>query len=157
MADVRLEPMTPAEYDDFLARTVEEYADAVVSSGSVPAADAPDFAREQFASLLPDGLASEGQLLWTAYDGERPVGVLWVALEPKASGTTAYVYELWVHPDARRSGYGRAIMRAGEDECRRRGAVSLGLNVFGDNAPARSLYDQLGFEVTSVRMRKSLV
>jgi len=34
--------------------------------------------------------------------------------------------------------------------------VSIGLNVFGDNLGAQSLYKQMGFETTSIQMRKLL-
>lgn len=47
-------------------------------------------------------------------------------------------------------------MIAGEQLARSRGAQSLGLNVFGFNSAARGLYESLGYEETSVKMKKSL-
>jgi ribosomal protein S18 acetylase RimI-like enzyme len=61
-----------------------------------------------------------------------------------------------VHEDQRGKGYGRSIMLAGEDECRRRGHEYLDLNVYGDNGIAIGLYDSLGYVVTSQQMRKTL-
>ncbi len=58
--------------------------------------------------------------------------------------------------DQRGKGYGRSIMLAGEEECRRRGYEFLDLNVFGNNSTAISLYDSLGYVVTSQQMRKTL-
>ena len=39
---------------------------------------------------------------------------------------------------------------------REHGAVTLGLNVFGFNSIARSLYRSLGYEESAVQMRKKL-
>jgi GNAT superfamily N-acetyltransferase len=61
-----------------------------------------------------------------------------------------------VWADLRRKGYGRAMIQAVEQRCREWGVVSIGLSVFGFNLPARALYEQTGFEVTAIQMRKRL-
>ena len=67
-----------------------------------------------------------------------------------------FIFGIEVHSGQRGKGYGRAIMLAGEDECRRRGYAQLDLNVFGNNRTAISLYESLGYTVTSQQMRKRL-
>lgn len=109
-----------------------------------------------FERLLPDGLATAHHDLWIAVDDDQPVGVLWLFTKSRATGPESFIYELLVHADKRRRGYGRAIMLAALDVCRRRGVVSVGLNVFGHNAPARELYDSLGFAVVSTSMKLTL-
>jgi len=157
MTAVRLEPMTREEYDAYRVLAEDEYAESIARSGLMPEAEARRKSTEDFARILPDGFDSEGHLFWTAYDGDRDVGMLWLKLEDSSEGTTAFGYDFAVKPELRRSGYGRAIMAAAEDECRRRGVVSVGLNVFGDNLGAQALYEQMGFEVTAIQMRKRLV
>jgi ribosomal protein S18 acetylase RimI-like enzyme len=61
-----------------------------------------------------------------------------------------------VHEDLRRRGYGRSVIRAAEEACRRLGVASVGLSVFGFNDGARALYEQLGFTVTAQTMVKAL-
>ena len=61
-----------------------------------------------------------------------------------------------MHSGQRGNGYGRAIMLAGENECRRRGYARLDLNVFGTNRTAISLYESLGYTVSSQQMSKRL-
>ena len=57
----------------------------------------------------------------------------------------------------RRGGHPGAFRRrAGQRECRDRGVVAVRLNVFGSNRGAQALYEQTGFEVTSVVMTKRL-
>jgi ribosomal protein S18 acetylase RimI-like enzyme len=53
-------------------------------------------------------------------------------------------------------GFGRAAMVLAEQEARRGGARRLGLNVFGTNTVARSLYESLGYEITELQMSKEL-
>jgi ribosomal protein S18 acetylase RimI-like enzyme len=66
----------------------------------------------------------------------------------------AWVFEIEIEPAFRGRGYGRTAMRLAEDEARVRGMTSLGLNVHGHNAVARSLYESLGYEVTAMQMKK---
>ncbi|MDN6795178.1 MAG: hypothetical protein L0L69_09055 [Propionibacterium sp.] len=47
-------------------------------------------------------------------------------------------------------------MQLAEDYTRSQGATTLGLSVFGFNHAARGLNESLGYEVTSVKMRKAL-
>ena len=47
-------------------------------------------------------------------------------------------------------------MRSLEDEVRRLGDSSIGLHVFGHNAPARRLYEKLGYSETHINMVKRL-
>jgi ribosomal protein S18 acetylase RimI-like enzyme len=53
-------------------------------------------------------------------------------------------------------GHGRQAMLLAEELARSEGASTIGLNVFGHNQVARSLYSSLGFRETSVQMRKDL-
>lgn len=49
-----------------------------------------------------------------------------------------------------------AAMRLAEEQVLARGGDRLGLNVFGPNTVARSLYDSLGYRVTATNMSKDL-
>lgn len=53
--------------------------------------------------------------------------------------------DLFVAPDARRSGAARSLMRAAADFARANGAASLSLTTAVDNLPAQSLYESLGW------------
>ena len=148
--------MTEAEYAVFIDRSVREYAQSKLKVGMFQPETAIDQSRAEFESLLPQGMATPGQLLYTAFDPDgTEVGIVWLAL-PSPTRSTAWVYELWVEPAARGTGYGRAIMLAGERELAARGVAELGLNVFGPNATARHLYESLGYQVTAQQMTKPL-
>jgi ribosomal protein S18 acetylase RimI-like enzyme len=148
--------MTEAEYADYLPDAEDEYAQEIHASGAMSEAEAREKSREDYARLLPQGLSSPGCHLWTAYDGPTPVALLWLKVSERTEGASAFVYDVQVRPELRRRGYGRAVMLAAEELCREHGVTSLGLNVFGGNHAARSLYEQLGFTTTAVQMVKPL-
>lgn len=148
--------MTDAQYLRYRERAEESYAQNIRDSGAMPLPEARSKAREDYERLLPDGLATKEHHLWTAYDGDDEVGMLWLHVEQKSDGPHAFGYDFEVRADLRRKGYGRAMIQAVEKLCREWGVVSIGLSVFGFNLPARTLYEQMGFEVTAIQMRKRL-
>jgi ribosomal protein S18 acetylase RimI-like enzyme len=156
--ELRLEPMAEEQFEVFHERAETGFAAHLIESGAAASqAEAAAFSAESHAQLLPDGLASPGQFLWTGYDGDDEVGLIWIQIEARSDGPHAFIYLVEVREDRRRQGYGRAIMVAAEQICRERGVVSLGLNVFGFNVGARRLYEQLGFETTGTGMVKRTV
>ena len=54
--------------------------------------------------------------------------------------------DLFVDPDARRSGIGRALLEAAHDFARKQGAVRVTLETARDNTSAQRLYEGLGYE-----------
>lgn len=156
MAEVRLVPMTEAQYRHYRESAERNYAESVLASGELSPEDAERKAADDYARVLPEGLATPDSFFFRAYDGDADVGMLWFALSTKADGLRAWIYDIVVDESQRRRGYGRAVMRALEQECRARKVTSIGLNVFGGNDGARSLYEQEGYVATSVQMRKHL-
>jgi ribosomal protein S18 acetylase RimI-like enzyme len=150
--------MTEAEYQVFLEQSVVGYAEEKVTAGTWSAEEALDKSRAEFDQLLPDGLASPDNNLFTSRDlvsGEG-VAVLWFVLRDKAGRTEAFIYEIEVGEQYRGRGYGRATMLACAEEARRLGADTVGLHVFGHNATARGLYTSLGYAETDVIMSLQL-
>ncbi|MFI5491831.1 GNAT family N-acetyltransferase [Actinoplanes sp. NPDC051859] len=152
MADVRLEPMTETDFATYRETAEEDYAQQVAESGAMSLAEAREKATADFVRLLPGGLSSPDQFFWLAHADDVEVGMIWLNI----AAQKAYIFDIVVREDQRRHGYGRAIMRAAEDVCRTRGVTSIGLNVFAQNAGARKLYEQEGYETTSLQMRKLL-
>jgi GNAT superfamily N-acetyltransferase len=153
MDDIRLRPMTAAEFGAFRARCVRDYAAAHVRAGDWDPDAAEESAAREMDGMLPGGVATPGVLLLVAENaGAGAVGAAWVALDR----VTAWLVEIDIHPEHRGKGYGRALLAAVERESARRGATALGLNVFGPNAAARRLYETSGYQITALQMRKEL-
>jgi ribosomal protein S18 acetylase RimI-like enzyme len=143
-ARVRLRPMT-AEFPAYRARLVAEYAQDIFDIGAfADLAAALDASEQSTDDLLPDGPDTPGQHLWSAYDGDSTVGILWIAVD----GPKAFIYDIEVQADQRRRGYGREILDAGALAARDLGADVLGRNVFGHNDAARALYERAGYVTT---------
>jgi len=66
------------------------------------------------------------------------------------------LYDLYVAPEARRHGLGRALMDRATALARESGASCLILETAKDNLPAQSLYEQLGYRRDELFYRYSL-
>ena len=103
-----------------------------------------EYADEEWQSRLdPAGRAANTLPLLASVD-DSPSGLAW-GLVHDPDPSTAYVYQMWVAPEARGRGLGRALLDrivlwAGE---RKLDAVSL--TVTTTNTPAIALYASLGF------------
>jgi ribosomal protein S18 acetylase RimI-like enzyme len=148
--------MSPERFDAYREVAESTYAENIVASGMLPPRETVEKAAADFDQSLPGGVDTPGHELWVAIDADEEVGIIWLAFVDKSDGTHAFGYDFAVTADRRRRGYGRAIATAAEQICRDRGVVEVGLSVFGFNTGAQALYDQLGFEVTSMHMRKRL-
>lgn len=155
-SSVRLVPMTPERFATYRQSAESAYADDIAASGMLPRREAVEKAAADFDQSLPEGVDTPDHQLWVAMDADEEVGVIWLGFVEKSDGLHAFGYDFLVTASRRRRGYGRAIATAALDVCRGRGVVEVGLSVFGFNAGARALYEQLGFEVTSTQMRKRL-
>jgi ribosomal protein S18 acetylase RimI-like enzyme len=153
---VVLRDMTEAEYDEWHESARAGYAQSFVDSGIMTEEKAFARADKEFSELLPDGIASDNQYLWTAWDGATPVGMLWVTILQEVGAPRAYIYDIEVRPEQRRRGHGRAILDRLAEWSRERGIDSIGLNVFGHNKGAVALYEEAGFEVVAMQMKLPL-
>lgn len=79
--------------------------------------------------------------------GEGPDGVAVLRFRPAlwADGLDAHLEELYVTPDRRGEGMGRALLEAVIREARRRGAVRIDLGTGDTDTAARALYESAGF------------
>jgi GNAT superfamily N-acetyltransferase len=149
--------MTPEELDAYLAWAVEAYAHDLEANGRADGEEAHRIARASFDDLLPHGVDSPGQVLLVgedAGDGRR-VGHVWFG-PSDGDARRAWLWDIMVEERERGKGYGRALMEAFESEARSRGYARVGLNVFGENAVARSLYGSLGYREIARQLAKDL-
>jgi ribosomal protein S18 acetylase RimI-like enzyme len=154
---VSLRHPSAEEYAGWSAATLDAYVDEIVASGSMSREAAEEKSRRDDTELLPEGLATPGHLICRVEADGQPVGWLWMALRnPRAEAGVGFIYDITIDAAHRGRGYGRAAMRLAEEEARRTGLHALALNVFRQNAVARTLYSSLGYRETSVQMRKEL-
>jgi ribosomal protein S18 acetylase RimI-like enzyme len=80
--------------------------------------------------------------------GPEPAGVAVLRFRPALWGEAldSYLEELYVVPDRRGQGLGRALMEAAIELARREGAGFMDLNTGENDVAARALYESLGFD-----------
>jgi GNAT superfamily N-acetyltransferase len=153
---ITLVAMGRPRYDAWLGRAIREYAEGHVAAGNWRPEDALEQARHAFDDLLPDGVETAGQHLFSISDAEAgEVGVLWVGPRPNVAGAL-FIWDIEVNEEARGRGYGRAALAALDAWAREHGYERVGLHVFGSNDTARRLYSRAGYVETDVMMEKRL-
>jgi ribosomal protein S18 acetylase RimI-like enzyme len=82
--------------------------------------------------------------------GDGPDGLAVMRFRPSIwiEGLECYLAELYVLPDLRGQGRGRALMDAAMELARAEGAGYMELNTAEDDVAARALYESLGFSRT---------
>ena len=111
--------------------------------------------------LLGIQAKEEGHILVAEQDG-RLLGFVCL-LAPVASagleeGGEAYAFlsDLFVRPDSRKTGVGRLLTEKAEREARRCGADRVALKVLAENVPARDFYREREYQERFVVMSKQL-
>ncbi|GCE07440.1 GNAT family N-acetyltransferase [Dictyobacter aurantiacus] len=155
---VILEPMSEVDFQSYLDFAVADYAQEHVKSGRWSQEEALEQSRKQYAELLPNGVASPDQYLFTIVDPDhqRKVGILWFAREARAGQHAAFVYDVRIDEEYRHQGYGSQAFLEMEKKVRDLGLSRIGLHVFGHNQPALAMYQKLGYVATNIVMAKDL-
>jgi ribosomal protein S18 acetylase RimI-like enzyme len=101
----------------------------------------PDLLAERIRQLLADGQTT------ILIGGAGPDGLAVLRFRPAiwSENLECYLAELYVIPDRRGRGLGRALMSAAIEEARALGADHIDLNTSEDDVAARALYESLGF------------
>ncbi len=134
------------------------------------------FPQQNFAHLaltVEQYLSTETPLWWVDVEEQRgitdntsfplppatsPVACLWVgnAIDQVSGDRHAHIFLLYVVPEHRRRGLGKALMQYVENWAIARGDRKIGLQVFQSNQPALNLYNQLGYQTQSLWMLKEI-
>lgn len=149
-------PMTQPEYEAFVERAIPEYAADNLRAGYWSESDALQKSREGYEKLLPNGLQTENHYLYTLYDVDQAVGMIWMRADLQSPIKNGFIFELYVAENFRGKGYGKQAMLLIEEKARELRLESLGLHVFAVNNVARNLYKSVGYEVSSLNMTKKL-
>jgi RimJ/RimL family protein N-acetyltransferase len=157
---VQLIPMAQSEFQLYYRRAVEDYARDHVEAGNWHPSEALQQAEEQFRQLLPDGVATKDQHLFSIVDESTgvKVGMIWFAVRYKsgASHPYAFVYDFLIDEEFRRKGYGKQAFAVLDEKVKELGLDSISLHVFGHNQAAIALYEMAGYTITDLHMTKVL-
>lgn len=124
---------------EVLARLLKEFNDEFEE-------ESPD--RGVLLERIPDLIASgEGVFFLAGEDPKNPVGFAYLQFNPSLYSLTrdAYLGELYVVPDRRGDGFGRAMLEAAIEEARAQNAINISLGTSVTDTEARGLYESAGF------------
>jgi len=147
---ITLEPMQQEDFDRVVENEIRQYAADHVRNGNWPEEGSLERSRNEFASLLPEGIRTPNEHLWSLMDGDRKIGFIWV----HAKDSKAFIYDFLIDEEFRGKGYGKQALAAMDDRLKSMDVESVGLHVFGDNTTAQELYKKMGFEITGIHMQK---
>jgi ribosomal protein S18 acetylase RimI-like enzyme len=154
---IQLEPMSEAEFQAYLQPAIDEYAQQHVLSGNWQAEGAVERSAAEYRELLPLGLATPDQHLFSLTDEYgSTVGMLWFAVTKRSGKPRAFIYDVRVYDQFQRRGYATQAFHALEALAHNMGLAEIALHVFGHNTAARALYEKLGFVTQSVFMAKPI-
>jgi ribosomal protein S18 acetylase RimI-like enzyme len=100
-------------------------------------------------NFLRERICNQESVIYLAENAQHE-GLGFVQLYPSFSSTLAgrvwILYDLFVHPGARRQGVALALMSQAERLARETGAVEINLATATDNVEAQALYESLGYK-----------
>lgn len=151
---VQLVPMEQKEFNPYLERDIQEYAEEHVRNGNWKQEEALERSRKEHQQLLPDGLQSKDQYRFSILDDTsgQKLGVLWVNI----ANHQVFIYDFRIKEGERGKGYGRQALTALDEKLKSMNVESIELHVFGDNITAQELYKKMGYEITGIHMKKTL-
>lgn len=136
-----------------LDRLTDDFVAEVAAAGGDEERARTQTEAESARAFPADGADTGHRFFEVIADGEG-VGHVWVG--PASSGREGHWWVWSVEIDAAHQGrgLGRRAMELAEEYVRGVGATRMGLNVFGENAVARRLYESLGYGIDSLAMSK---
>jgi ribosomal protein S18 acetylase RimI-like enzyme len=136
MADERNVRLATEDDAETIARLLREFNDAYDD-------DTPR--HEDLVRRIPQHISSGTSYFLLVGDG--PDGFAQVTIQPTLYSDLgeAYLFELYVVPERRRQGLGRALLNRAMEEARSRGFDHMSLTTSMGDDEARALYESSGF------------
>jgi RimJ/RimL family protein N-acetyltransferase len=162
---LRFESMSSEEFAEYKAQGIKRYAEEKIRSGNWEKEGGLLRAQLEFETMLPDGLKSKDNFLCFIVDDDKEkfqkrlkIGRIWYALNvpdsPGNKSTDLFIYDFEIFEDFRGKGYAMMALQLLEQEARKLGRQTISLHVFGQNYPARRLYQKCGYVESNVMMSK---
>lgn len=153
---VTLKPMNQEDFQHYIISAIELYAKDKVASGNWSKDDALNLSEKDFSHLLPQGEKSEFNYLYSIFQDELNIGMIWIAQKSPETTDEGFIYDFIISDQYRGQGYGKKAMKEIETMAKELGMKKIGLHVFGHNIVARGLYEKMGYETTNIVMSKTI-
>jgi GNAT superfamily N-acetyltransferase len=150
--------MTEEQYEAFAEISARDQMEGHVREGRWKAEEAEANMAKLAAQFLPEGLATPNHFFYAIEEEGTGAlaGGLWYMLAEGEGTRQLFVVDIQIYEEYRRRGYGTQVFLAMEDHAREMGATAIALHLFADNAPARAMYQKLGYAGTDTSMAKQI-
>jgi ribosomal protein S18 acetylase RimI-like enzyme len=148
--------MNKEEFQLYISIAIEDFAKDKVTSGNWGEDEAIDLSKKEFSRLLPKDEKSELNYLFSIFQDQQLVGMIWIAQTSTTNPDEGFIFDFIIYEPHQGQGYGKQAMKETEVIAKELGMNKIGLHVFGHNKVARGLYEKLGYEITNIKMVKSI-
>lgn len=105
---------------------------------------------------LIEHVANGSAMVFGVFDSENLIGYVWAYEHPFREEVRVYVNEIHVDEAYRKRGIGKQLLSAVESLAKERGYKALYIHAEGNNDGAIRLYQNEGYTIERVQLRKSL-
>lgn len=153
---VQLVPLSAQRFPAWIERSRHEYESDLITTGESPH-DAHRRAKVSLDAAFPENVPTIDNAVFDVIDTTgSTIGYVWVGTDSSEDSNSWWVWDIVIDSEHRGKGLGSATMKLAEDYARSRGAHTLGLSVFGFNHGARKLYESMGYQTVTTKMKKQL-
>jgi len=153
---ITLKNMNQEEFKQYISFAVEDYAKDKIASGNWSEDEAIDLSKKSFDQLLPKDEKTENNHLFSIFNNDILVGMIWIAQKGPTKPNEGFIYDFMIFEQYQGQGYAKKAMKEIETIAKELGINKIGLNVFGHNKIARGLYEKMGYEITNITMAKTI-
>ena len=111
---------------------------------------------EQKINGLIEHVSNDSAMVYGVFDSDDLIGYVWAYEHPFREEVRIYVNEIYVDEAYRNRGIGKQLLSAVENQVKERGYGALYIHAEGNNDDAIRLYQNEGYVVERVQLRKAL-
>ena len=156
-----LEKMSKDEYLEFYKISFESQVEELMLKEALSQEAAEDEAENELKEMLPDGLETENNFLFSIKLQDQIVGYIWFLTEYHEKVKQAFICDFMIYKEFRNKGYGQSALSKMEKAAHEYGCKESVLFVEENNIIAQKLYEKAGYKVIDKHsygffMKKSL-
>ncbi len=149
---MKLAKMTKKNFDKYLDIAIPEYANDKVAAGTWKKSEAINLAKDSYAKLLPNGVDTPDNFLFSITINSELIGMIWV----KNIDKKLFIYDFMINEEHRGQGHGKNSLSLLEIWASEHGIKEIGLHVFAHNKSAYALYKKMGYVETDITMVRKI-
>lgn len=154
---VSLKPLPENAFSDYLAFSIEAYAEEMATNFSLPLEKTRQIATAQATVQLTEGIHTPGNYFyWIACEeniGPELIGYLWYSINREEG--FAWLESIDLFAPFQNQGYGGEVIKLAQEQLAAQGIRSMRLHVFGENQRALRFYQRHGYKITGYNMKKN--